>query len=240
MSFFHSKPKGANPEKMLIDLRVMDAEIRQPYNRFSKEVQNSFSLIASYVRRSDKDSLYRTAHKVAKSKRSLRAHDRILKAVRAVRDNAQELSRAALQKQPIPQNLIPEIRILATVPDALKAQSFAKFRSTFLVQMYGKREVQNLCDVERIDPDVRFGLYDECVNDGELTAVFGEFVEAFPDLRAPLEAILGFAIGGAVYAAPGAPASPFSTEHLTAPAPELPEVPRSSWQRVQAALQAVV
>ena len=232
MSFFHSKPKGPNTDKMQIDLRVMEAEARQPYNKSIKEIQTNFNLLSSYIRRVDKDGLYRIAHTIAKSKRTNKAYERIINAVKNVRDNVKELANAVVQKQPIPQQLIQDVRILATVPDVVKAQSFIKFRSTFLVQMYGKREVQNLSDYTKVDDDIKFGLYDDCINDNELTAVFVEYVQNFPNFQIDLENILGFPLSQMPDVNPNVSMSPFDTKQLFVLPNNIPDIPRERWAQI--------
>ncbi|KAH0787923.1 hypothetical protein GPJ56_008131 [Histomonas meleagridis] len=232
MKFGFGKPKGVDPTKMMIDLRVMEAQARQCFQKAQREIDMTFKLFQNDCRRGDRDSLFHHAHQAAKSKRMYNAYERILGAVRKLKDNAAHFSSQAAAKKPLDPDDIQDIRILCTIPDASKMDSFVKFRAKFLVPMYGKNGVQTMADPSKIDECVRLGLYDDCVEEREITNILMEFVNQNQPMQGDIESLIGYSLSQAQANSTGGFPGMDTSALFLLPF-DIPEIPREKWAQLE-------
>ena len=199
-----------DPNQMVVKLRVMLAEIRQPYQKDIRELEAAEKYLLAAIQRGSKDDLLVCAKKVAHSKARIASFERVLQAIDHIRENAKFIcQQAAADKSKVkmcPQEYEASFQCICAVAEALRTASFSKFRSDTLVSLYSKQAVAALSDRSKLEEVVRAGLFEDPIDNAGMARVFADFCQKYLDDPTPLEQLIGYSL--APFLNPGAPAGP--------------------------------
>ena len=192
---------------MLVKLRVMLAEVKQPYQKDMRDLDAAEKFLLMAIQRNLKDDVFVHAKKVAHAKRRMASFEKVVQAVDHIRENAKFIcDQAAADKtkpKMCPEEYAPSFRMIVAVADALRVPSFVKFKQDIIPSLYSKQALAALSDRSQLDDVVRQGLYDDPIDNADMAKVFAEFAQKYLDDYTPLEKMIGYSLASVMGGAPG-------------------------------------
>jgi len=161
------KPKKFDPNQIITNTRVMDAEFKIIYKKEEQVFDNWERKVAAFIKAGKATEVYEYTHKAVMSQRKIFAMQKVTEALKMVRaDAAQICDRKFDPNNPE----IEQFRIICTSYDAFKVESFGKFRTSVIKELYGAGAVKELSDVSKLDPAVRSLMFGDSIdNESEIS-----------------------------------------------------------------------
>jgi hypothetical protein len=159
------KKKGIDPAKIQTPLRVMTVEFSQRARKESAVVESSQRLLVQSIQRlRAKAEILATATKFAQASRKVDAYTAVQDALTRIRDGASQLAQS---KSP-PPDLADALRTVCVVGDLLSIDSFAKFKSSVLRDLFSAAVLADLSDRTKLPEPLKFALFDETFSEQQI------------------------------------------------------------------------
>jgi hypothetical protein len=168
--------KKGNDLVIQASLRVMIVEFSQRVRKETGLIESSRRLLIQSIQRlRTKAEILAAATKFAQASRKVAAYNTVQEALTRIREGASQLAQS---KSP-PPDLGDALRTVCVVGDLLSIDSFAKFKSSSLRDLFGQAAVVELSDQTKVPEALKLGLLDETFSEQQILDVIRQVIQQF-------------------------------------------------------------